>query len=120
MKPESNAWRKLEDHAAAQLHTGFADRVLRASRDPAPAAWRQLQDRAAQQLRPGFADRVLRAVRGEMPSLLGQFALSAATAAVCLLAVIYVHDRSTRIENERNFADWQQIAADAQDRDLSP
>src|SRR5882724_4429412 len=101
MNNESNSWQKLADHAAAQLRAGFADRVLRASRDPAPQVWHQLHDHAAAQLRPGFADRVLRVVRAEIPSLVGQFALSAATAVVCLLAVIYVHDRSTRLRTNR-------------------
>jgi hypothetical protein len=120
MKPESNAWRSLEEHASAQLRPGFADRVLRASRDPSPAAWQQLQEHAAAQLPLGFADRVLRAVRNEIPSFLGQLALSAATAAVCLLAVVYLHDRSTRLEDERTLADWRQLAAESQELDLNP
>src|SRR5471032_3277577 len=114
MKTESNAWRSLEEHAAAQLRSGFADRVLRASRDPSTATWQQLQDHAAGQLRPGFADRVLRAVRNEFPSWLGQLALSAATATVCMLAVVYIHDRSARLEEERALADWRQLAAESQ------
>ena len=40
----------------------------------------------------------VRAVRDEMPTFFGQMALSAATAAVCLLAVVYMHERSTTLE----------------------
>lgn len=124
MKPESesHAWRQLEEHAAAQLQPGFASRVLRAARPPEARIWNDLEEHAVAQLEAGFADRVLRAVRAAlpMPSLSSQFALSAATAALCLIAVVYVHDRDTRIENERNLASWQQLAAEAQDIDLSP
>lgn len=119
MKTESNAWNSLSDHAAARLRAGFADRVMRAARGPEAAAWVQLEDHAAAQLHVGFADRVLRAIRAEVPSLFGQLALSAATAACCLLAVIYISNRSTRLENERSLADWQQLAADAQDLGLN-
>ena len=45
---------------------------------------------------------------------------SAATAAVCLAAVIFVQDRSAQLADERNLADWQLIvmsANDAQDLD---
>jgi hypothetical protein len=115
MNPDSKAWQRLQDHAASQLSGGFADQVLRASRGPTAAAWNQLHQHGAAQLQRGFADRVLRAVRAEMPTFFGQMALSAATAAACLLAVVYLHDRSNRIQNERNFADWSQLAADAQD-----
>lgn len=120
MKSEPNAWHRLKEHAAAQLRPDFADRVLRAAQDPSPAAWQQLQDHAAGQLPLGFADRVLRAVRTEFPSWLGQLALSAATAAVCLVAVVYLHDRSTRLADERTLADWRQLAAESQELDLTP
>ena len=120
MKPEDHAWRDLRAHAAAQLRSGFADRVLRAAHGPDAAAWTQLQTHAAAQLRPGFAERVLRAARAVqagVPSLSGQFALGAATAAICLLTVVYFHSRSLRLEEERNLAGWQQLAVDAQDLD---
>jgi hypothetical protein len=123
MKPESEtkAWHQLEEHAASRLRTGFASRVLRAARPPGARVWLELEENAAAELSPGFADRVLRAVRAalpaELPSLFSQFALSAATAALCLIAVVYVHDRATRMENERNLASWQQVVDEAQDSD---
>ena len=117
MKPEDHAWRALQTHASAQLSRGFADRVLRAARGPQPEAWRQLHARGADQLRPGFAERVLRAARAaaEMPSLSSQFALSAATAVVCLAAVVFVQDRTAQQADERNLADWERIVLTAQD-----
>src|SRR4051812_27785272 len=118
MNPESNAWKKLEEHAAAQLRSGFADRVLRVSQGPDAAAWNQLQEHAAAQLRMGFADRVLRAVRAELPTFSGQMALSAATVAVCLIAVIFMHERSNKLEDERNLAGWERLAVDVQDLGL--
>lgn len=117
MKTENQAWRDLQAHASAQLRTGFADRTLRAARGPQDATWRQLNTHASRQLRPGFAERVLRAARAatEVPSLTSQFALSAATAAFCLAAVIFVQDRSAQLADERNLADWERIVLSAQD-----
>ena len=117
MKPEDHAWRALQDHAAAQLHGGFADRVLRAAQGPAPETWRELLHVGAQQLRPGFAERVLRAAKAavDMPSLASQFALSAVTAAVCLAAVLFVHERNVQQADQRNLAQWQQMVLIAQD-----
>jgi len=45
---------------------------------------------------------------------------SAATAAVCLLAVVYLHARSIRLQDERNLLGWQQLAAESQDLDSNP
>jgi hypothetical protein len=115
MKPESNAWQRLEEHAAAQLRSGFADGILRASRGPTAQAWGQLQEHGAAQLRRGFAERVLRAVGVEMPSFVSQVALSAATAGFCVLVVIGVHSVNVRRETARNLADWRQLAAQVQD-----
>ena len=117
MKPEDHAWRTLQDHAAAQLHGGFADRVLRAAHGPKTETWRELLDVGGRQLRPGFAERVLRAARAavDMPSLASQFALSAVTAAVCLAAVLFAHERSVQEADERNLAEWQQLVLIAQD-----
>jgi hypothetical protein len=117
MKPEEHAWRALKDHAAAQLHGGFADRVLRAAQGPQPETWRAFFAHGARQLRPGFAERVLRAARAaaDMPSLASQFALSAVTAAVCLGAVVFVHQRNMDAADERNLAQWQQMVLVAQD-----
>ncbi len=116
MKPEDQAWRSLQTHASAQLRAGFADRVLRAAHGPDAAAWQQLHAHAAAQIRPGFAARVLRAARAlpqAVPSLADQLVFGAVTAAVCLLAVVYLHARNTRLENERNLAAWQQLADEA-------
>lgn len=119
MKPESDAWQALNRHAAAQLRGGFADRVLRAAHGPQPAAWRQLQTAGAAQLRPDFAERVIRAARAaaDMPSLGSQFALSAATAALCVLAVVYFHQRNVAAADERNLAEWRQVVTVAEDFD---
>lgn len=121
MKPEDQAWESLRQHAAAQLRTGFADRVVRAARGPTPEAWRQLQARGAKQLRPGFAERVLRAARAatEMPSFSSQLALSAATAAVCLAAVLFVQHRQQEQADAHNLAEWRNIVAFAQEIDPS-
>ncbi len=120
MKPENNAWRQLQERGASHLRHGFADRVLRAAHGPQAETWRQLQAAGAARLRPGFADRVLRAARQipGVPSLFDQFAFSAATAAVCLFAVVAVHAVAVRLETDRNLAGWQQLADDAQDIEL--
>lgn len=119
MKNEDQAWRELRRHAAAQLRTDFSERVLRAAQGPAAETWRQLQARGAAQIRPGFAERVLRAARAfpRVPSLFDQLALGGATAAVCLLGVVFMHERTTQIEEERNIARWEQLAAELQELD---
>ena len=121
MKPEEQAWRSLQNHASAQLRSGFADRVLRASQGPQAATWRQLQDEAAAQLRPGFAERVLRAAREipGVPSLLDQFAFSVGTAAVCAIAIFFFDRQTMKLEDERNLAGWQQLVAVAADDDVT-
>jgi hypothetical protein len=72
-------------------------------------------------LRPGFAERVLRAARAaaEMPSFASQLALSAATAAVCLGAVLFFHQRRIDQADEQNLAEWRRIVAFAQEIDTS-
>ena len=119
MKTEDQAWRELQQHAAAQLRPDFADRVLRATQGPDAAAWDQLRAHAAAQLRPGFAERVLRAARAlsGMPPLLDQFAFSAATAALCLLGVIYMHARTLHSEDQRNLASWERLVDETRDLD---
>jgi hypothetical protein len=120
MKTEDQAWLDLKAHAAAQLRSDFADRTLRFSQGPAASAWEQLRAHAVAQLRPGFAARVLRAARvlpNAMPTLLEELVFGAATTAICLLAVVYLHSRSASIENERNLAGWQQLANEADELD---
>jgi hypothetical protein len=87
MKPETEAWRMLADHAAGRLHPDFANRVLRAVRARRAAA--------------------------ELP-VASQLAVSATMAALFLLIVVFVHERSIRAENARNLAGWRQVAADAE------
>jgi hypothetical protein len=117
MKPEEHAWRALNEHAAAQLRSGFAARALRAAHGPSTESWQQLQAHAAAQLRPSFASRVLRAARNipGVPSLLDQFAFSIGTAVVCTVAVFFFHARASQLEDERNLASWQQLAQQADD-----
>jgi hypothetical protein len=117
MKPEDHAWRALNDHAASQLRGGFADRVVRVAHGPRTETWREFFQIGARQLRPGFAERVLRAARAaaDMPSLGSQFALSAVTAAVCLAAVLFVHERNVQEADERNLAQWQHLVSVAMD-----
>lgn len=81
---------------------------------PESHAWLALNNRAAALLHPRFADRVLRAAREAAPTLASQFALSAATAAVCLAVVCFVHNRMVAHETARNLAAWQEFAAEAQ------
>lgn len=120
MKTEDHAWQALRQHAAKQLPSDFAGRVLRAAAGPQPEAWRQLQAHAVAQLRPGFAERVLRAARdfpANVPSLFNQFALGAVTVAVCLIAVVAVHSRSSRLDEQIAVAGWKQLALEAQEID---
>jgi len=83
MNPESRAWESLRHHAAAQLRIGFADRVLRAARQGVEAA----------------------------PSVFSQFALSAATAALCYMAVAFFDAHRANAVSDQNLADWQEIAS---------
>lgn len=117
MKTESEAWQALQDHAAAQLHRGFADRVVRAAHGPTDAVWSRLFLAGARRLSPGFADRVLRAARSaaELPSLRSHLALSAVTAAVCLGAVLFLHDQSVDRADARNLAEWERLVEMAGD-----
>lgn len=80
---ETKAWAILRSHGAAQLAPGFPDRVLRESRAQAAAA----------------------------PSLFGQFALSAATAALCFVAVAIFDAQTSGPATASNQADWQQVAS---------
>jgi hypothetical protein len=119
MKTEDQAWHDLQARAAAQLRPDFAARTLRFAYGPGSAEWEQLRAHAAAQVRPGFAARVLRAARAlpRSVTLLEQLAFGAATAAICLMAVVYLHTRNARLENERNLAGWQQLADEAGDLD---
>ena len=86
MTPDSpEAWQALHRHAAAQLPSDFADRVLRALRTQAAAA----------------------------QSAAGQMLLAACTAAACLVIVVLVHAHNTQKTNQEALADWQQISSQA-------
>jgi hypothetical protein len=120
MKTEDHAWRALNEHASAQLRNGFADRVVRLAHGPTGETWQQLHGHAARQLRPGFAERVMRAARefpSNIPSLFDQFAIGAATVAVCIAAVVTLDFRSQRVQEERALASWQQFALEAEQPD---
>lgn len=119
MKPEDQAWKDLQAHAARQLPGGFADRIVQSARGPTPAAWQQLFAFGAKRLRPGFAERVLRAARRipGLPSFSEQLAFSFGTAAVCALLAFLIDSSYTEQQNERNLASWKQIAMAVQDID---
>jgi hypothetical protein len=84
--PESRAWRQLNQHAAAQLPADFPDRVLRRIRLPR-------------------TDRT-----GPARFFLHPFAVSAYTAAFCLVLVVILHTRSTEEANARSLAQWHEVA----------
>jgi hypothetical protein len=90
MNPEDRAWSRLQNHAAAQLSPGFAQRVLVAARAGAKAA----------------------------PSFLGQFTLGAATAALCFVAVTLFQAQRTGGDESSTLADWQKITAASQEAEL--
>ena len=119
MKTEDQAWRDLQARASAQLRPDFAARAVRFAHGPGAAEWEQLRAHATEQVRPGFATRVLRAARA-LPTgmtLREQLTFGAATAAICLVAVVFLQTRNTSLENERNLAGWQQLANEADDLD---
>ena len=120
MYPEEKAWDDLRAAASSRLRPGFARGVLRAARGPGAGAWVALRSSAAACLRPGFAARVLRAARAAAagPSYASQLALSAVTAALCLAAVLLLHQRNQRLADERNLAEWRAIVAFAQEIDV--
>ncbi len=86
MKPEHDAWTSLREHAASQLKPGFPDRVLRAARTPASS-----------------------------PLIVAHFAMCAATAAACLVAVALYQARVSGDEDATSLAGWNEIAAQSND-----
>jgi hypothetical protein len=93
MNPETRAWESLRLHASAQLRSSFADHVLRITRQSVEAA----------------------------PSVVSQFALSAATAALCFGAVAFFESRGTdAAADQTTLADWQEIAFATADTAPSP
>jgi hypothetical protein len=79
-------------------------------------AWMRLRERGASRISPGFADRVLRAARAESsPLLVAHFAMCAATAALCLAAVLLYHTRASGADEATSLAGWSEIAAQASD-----
>jgi hypothetical protein len=81
-------------------------------------AWMQLRERAASLIRPGFADRVLRAARVRpAPLFVAQFAMCAATAALCVAAVAIYSSRLASDQDAQNLAGWNEISAQANDLD---
>lgn len=78
----------------------------------------RLREHAAAMISPGFPDRVLRAARARAtPLLVSQFAMCAATAALCLAAVAIYNSKSSAAENAKNLAGWNEVAAQANDLD---
>jgi hypothetical protein len=79
-------------------------------------AWMRLREHAAGLISPGLPDRVLRAARPS-PLFVAQFAMCAATAALCVAAVAFFQSRTSPDEDARNLAGWTEIAAQASDVD---
>lgn len=88
---------------------------------PGPTAWQRLGDRAASQLSAGFADEVLRRARliRSGPSSASQLTLGVATAALCFLGVALFQSQSSRAEESKSVASWQQIASASDDASLA-
>jgi len=82
-------------------------------------AWMSLRDHAASQIKPGFPERVLRAVRAQpSPLFVAQFAMCAATAALCIAAVALYQSGVSRDDEAKAIAGWNEIAAQASDPEL--
>ena len=79
-------------------------------------AWALLREHAAAQIAPGFPERVLQAARAAAsPLFIAHFAMCAATAAVCLVAVALYNARISGDENAQSIAGWGEITAQAND-----
>lgn len=119
MNKEDHAWEQLRDHAARRLRSNFAQSVLHQARAGDATTWAKLRDHAAAQIRPGFAERVLRAARAltSAPSLWDQLAMCAATATLCLLAVLFIDERNHRVDEQANLASWAQLGDEMQNLD---
>ena len=92
------------------------DNITSPSMNLETEVWQRLNDRAARQLSVDFADRVLRAARQDAEpatSFISQFMLSAATAALCFLAIALYQSQATQSQDSHSLADWQQIASAA-------
>ncbi len=80
-------------------------------------AWERLREHAAALITPGFPDRVMRAAReSASPLLVSHFALCAATAALCLIAVA-LYDARASGDDAQNLAGWREIAVQASELD---
>jgi hypothetical protein len=63
---------------------------------------------------PGLPDRVIRSARAySSPILVSHFAMCAATAAICLVAVALYDARSSGDDDAQSLAGWNDIAAQA-------
>ncbi|MGH7996273.1 MAG: hypothetical protein ACREFX_07975 [Opitutaceae bacterium] len=79
--------------------------------NPESEAWQQLREKAAAQIRPGFADRVIRAARAAIgPSAWSQFAIGAATAALCLIALAFFQASQGQGDRGQSLAGWRQVS----------
>jgi hypothetical protein len=89
-----------------------------------PLAWRALERRAAAALSANFAENTLRASRLAVESATAHFRssliISAATAAICLVGLLFVHTRETRATTAQHLAAWQEISAQTVSFDPSP
>jgi hypothetical protein len=65
MKPEYEAWMRLQEHAASRISPGFPDRVLRAARAHAS------------------------------PLVVTQFGMCVATAALCIVAILLFDSKAS-------------------------
>jgi hypothetical protein len=84
---------------------------------PEDTAWNDLREHAASRITPGFADRVLRAARpGPSPLFVAQFAMCAATAALCLAAVALYRAQASG-DDDGSLAGWTEIAAQSGEMD---
>jgi hypothetical protein len=83
-------------------------------------AWKLLREHGASMVSPGLPDRVLRAAGAySSPILVSHFAMCAATAALCLVAVALYDARSSGDDDAQSLAGWNDIAAQAGELDTA-